>query len=319
MDSVQFPIHDGFGAISADPGKVSKEFIESLSRQQVIKELIGEYTSPCKSDRAVQCIRRADQHSLKLLRDRFHLAKCISIPSYDHGERSVRNLMPLLEVEYDWKLKRVTTGPEKPCYDAILDVADELLREHGYKRMTMDDVASGSGLGKGTLYLYFDSKEDLALSCIDRKNLLLREKLKAVARGPLGAPEKLEAMLKERVLLRLKLAQGHKTGFDDLLFALRQQLFERRDRYHHEEALLFAEVLVEGRTTGAFDIDEPYETAMALITATNSLMPYSLSPRELIERIQVERSIGRLAPMLVKSVMKPTEANVSALQTLEQD
>jgi AcrR family transcriptional regulator len=193
---------------------------------------------------------------------------------------------------------------EKPSRQVILDAVQELLKEHGYKSMTMEAVAAKAGLGKGTIYLYFESKDDLALSCIDRMNRQLQEEMKAIARSSDPAEKKLETLLKERVLFRLKGVQGHKTGIDDLLFGLRTQLFERRDRYHHEEALLIAEVLIEGRTLGRFEVDEPYEVAQALITATNSLLPYSLSPRELVERIHVERSIDRLAPLLVKSVAK---------------
>ncbi len=204
-------------------------------------------------------------------------------------------------------MKRVSSTIEKSTDEVILDVALGLLKEVGYKGMTMDEVAAGANLGKGTLYLRFKSKEDLALSCIDRTNRRLQERLKAIARGNLSPSGKLEAMLKERVLFRLQSAQGHKTGIDDLLFALRSQLFDRRDSYHRDEALLFAEVLIEGRTVGEFELDEPYETAFALLTATNSLMPYSLSPRDLIERVKVEQSIGRLAPMLVKSVKSPLD------------
>ena len=38
--------------------------------------------------------------------------------------------------------------------ERILDVAADLLQRWGYKRLTMDDVASESGVGKGTIYLH---------------------------------------------------------------------------------------------------------------------------------------------------------------------
>lgn len=40
--------------------------------------------------------------------------------------------------------------------------------EKGYHQTTMDDVAGESGLSKGTLYWYFDSKKDLFLSLCRR-------------------------------------------------------------------------------------------------------------------------------------------------------
>ncbi len=47
--------------------------------------------------------------------------------------------------------------------DAILVAAETLLRQSGYEAMTMQAVATKTGLGKGTLYLYFSSRELLVL------------------------------------------------------------------------------------------------------------------------------------------------------------
>ena len=46
--------------------------------------------------------------------------------------------------------------------DAILDATDELLIKFGYKKMTIDDLAREVGIGKGTVYLHFPSKEEIA-------------------------------------------------------------------------------------------------------------------------------------------------------------
>ena len=43
----------------------------------------------------------------------------------------------------------------------------------------------------------------------------------------------------------------------------------------------------------------------ALIAATSALMPYSLSPRELGSRRDVERTIARIAELLIKGLRKP--------------
>jgi len=42
--------------------------------------------------------------------------------------------------------------------DAILDAAEQLFAQFGYRRTAMDDVARRAGVAKGTLYLYFDGK-----------------------------------------------------------------------------------------------------------------------------------------------------------------
>jgi AcrR family transcriptional regulator len=49
-----------------------------------------------------------------------------------------------------------------------LDAIEQLLARYGYKKTTMNDLAREAGIGKGTIYLYFPSKEEVALSSIDR-------------------------------------------------------------------------------------------------------------------------------------------------------
>jgi len=48
--------------------------------------------------------------------------------------------------------------------DSILTAAEILLRQSGYDAMTMQAVAMAAGLAKGTLYLYFTSRESLVLA-----------------------------------------------------------------------------------------------------------------------------------------------------------
>lgn len=50
---------------------------------------------------------------------------------------------------------------------AILDAATHMLAEHGYHEITMAEVARRTGLAKGTLYLYFKSKEELFLAALE--------------------------------------------------------------------------------------------------------------------------------------------------------
>ena len=48
--------------------------------------------------------------------------------------------------------------------DSILAATEILLRQSGYDSMTMQAVATAAGLAKGTLYLYFTSRESLVLA-----------------------------------------------------------------------------------------------------------------------------------------------------------
>ncbi len=50
---------------------------------------------------------------------------------------------------------------------AIIDVAARLFAELGYTACEMERVAAELGIAKGTLYLYFSSKETLFYACVD--------------------------------------------------------------------------------------------------------------------------------------------------------
>ena len=50
--------------------------------------------------------------------------------------------------------------------EAILDTAFELILENGYSDTRIIDIANKAGIGKGTVYEYFESKEKLLLDLI---------------------------------------------------------------------------------------------------------------------------------------------------------
>src|SRR5437868_6348594 len=87
------------------------------------------------------------------------------------------------------------TALREDLRDTILDASDRLLMRYGYKKMTMEDVAREAGIGKGTTYLYFRSKEELALSCADRVTARVQERLREVARGNRTPAERIRQML----------------------------------------------------------------------------------------------------------------------------
>jgi len=187
--------------------------------------------------------------------------------------------------------------------DAILDATDELLIKFGYKKMTIDDLAREVGIGKGTVYLHFPSKEEIALSHIDRIIERLKSRLWAIANSNSTPQQKLKSMLIERVMFRFDAVQHYTTSLNELLAQLRPRLLSRRMRYFEEEATIIAKVLEQGNAGGVFQV-VPIDTARILLIATNSLLPYSLSTSELGSRDEIEERISRLADVLLTGIIK---------------
>ncbi len=52
--------------------------------------------------------------------------------------------------------------------DKLLTAAAEILKEKSFFEMTLSDVASKAGVSKGTLYYYYNNKNDLLFDAADR-------------------------------------------------------------------------------------------------------------------------------------------------------
>jgi TetR/AcrR family fatty acid metabolism transcriptional regulator len=50
---------------------------------------------------------------------------------------------------------------------AILDAGLRVFAKNGFASARISDIAAAAGVGKGTVYLYFDSKEDLLLGVLE--------------------------------------------------------------------------------------------------------------------------------------------------------
>ncbi len=65
------------------------------------------------------------------------------------------------------KQRARTTGDKQQRREHILSTALQIWETHTFASFTMAEVAAESGLAKGTLYLYFETKEELLLALLD--------------------------------------------------------------------------------------------------------------------------------------------------------
>ena len=194
-------------------------------------------------------------------------------------------------------------APKEAVKDSILDATDRLLARFGYRKMTVEDIAAEAGIGKGTIYLHFTSKEEVVLSHIDRIVERLNGQLREIARSEATAAERLRQMLLTRVLFRFDSIQHYTQSLNDLLSVLRPRLLARRAQYFESEAQIFSEVLTSGRESGELSFDDEHATAHALLQATNGLLPYSLSTTELGEREEVEQRTADVANLMLRGLL----------------
>ena len=55
----------------------------------------------------------------------------------------------------------LSAGREQERADRILDTAKDLLLRWGYRRIRIDEIAKRSGIGKGTVYLHWRTREQM--------------------------------------------------------------------------------------------------------------------------------------------------------------
>lgn len=188
--------------------------------------------------------------------------------------------------------------------ERILDAAEALLARYGYRKMTIDDLASAAGLSKGAIYLHFGSKEDIVLARIDRVIGELLVELQTIARADRSAPDRLREMLLARVMFRLDRVGSYRDTLDQVVAAIRARLLDARREHYRRESELFAAVVRDGIRRRELRACAPKRVGDAFVVATNALLPADLRPEE-IDAPQVRARAGAIADLLIRGIDLP--------------
>jgi AcrR family transcriptional regulator len=138
--------------------------------------------------------------------------------------------------------------------DEILDAACRVFSEHGYARATLEEVARSAGVSKGTLYLYFDSKEALFREMVRAKIVAALAQAEAAVRDHEGSCRDLLVLVLTGMYRRMR--QEQIIGLSRVVLAELRN-FPELARFYFEEVILRArhlveEVLARGVASGEF-------------------------------------------------------------------
>lgn len=163
--------------------------------------------------------------------------------------------------------------------DRIVEVARTLSRTKGFNTLSMDEVAKGAGVGAGTLYRHFPTKEALYDAVLEA----WADKVKAAVDRALA----LDAPARERLL----------SWFTDYA------------------AMLSAHKGAAARITAALgDPDSPFATKCTTYLGANQRVIEALAPqlRPGVDAMEVSRLVGAVAALADASGLTP-EAVASML------
>lgn len=165
----------------------------------------------------------------------------------------------------------------------ILQAAEKLFAKKGFYPTTIDEIAKEAKSAKGTIYLYFNNKEDLFFSVIETKLDLLLNKIQEAVEKPGSASQR----IKTAISIHLKFLEENKNFFKvmqsfpeglkkKLERKLKGRVVEKQSRYIEILDRLIQEA-IERKEIKALDSKK---LAVILMGIVHSLTVYWISQRE---------------------------------------
>ncbi len=139
--------------------------------------------------------------------------------------------------------------------DRILNAAFEKFKKYGFLKTTVEEIARQAQVGKGTIYFYFKSKEDILLALVDRE---MAEGFTKIARAMSDEPE---ISAKLRKMLEVTVDYFHNNELVSKVMAMDQgfvlSVITKKNKELQQLSISWVKTLLDqGKNEGVFrDID----------------------------------------------------------------
>ena len=174
---------------------------------------------------------------------------------------------------------------------AIIKAAVDVFAQKGYEKATVDEIAAGAAIAKGTVFYNFKSKEDIFFAIIEQGTHDFSELIKERAGQGTTASQKLE--------LAYDCAFEFFQKYNSYCTLLVSELWRVRTRWNYEPTNLLdrykqsmEEIFIEGQQSGEFRRDvEAKDIGLIVffLAAVNSLSK-SLSSEPNVEQSLFDRT-----------------------------
>ena len=190
----------------------------------------------------------------------------------------------------------------------ILDTAEYLFADKGYRGTTISDIAKKIGVAQGMLYYYFKSKEEILESLINRQSTSFMPEIKDIAYSKsIASPRKIELVIST-------LLQGvqYKGGlFLDLLQDEQQLHIKYRISRHCNLSLTpwLLKIITEGTEKQYFHVPHP-QTALDYILIIIDLLIATLTEKLPAELLSLRL---RMAESLIEKTLEAQPGTIHIL------
>jgi AcrR family transcriptional regulator len=154
---------------------------------------------------------------------------------------------------------------------SIIETAARLFAREGYANCEMELVASELGVAKGTLYLYFKSKEELFYACVDHG----MRQLQATVQAGADSRDKPFERISEAIRAYLKFFEEHPEQVELLIqerafFRDRQQptYFTHREASRARWREVWAKLITDGRIRDGLKVEQILDFVGNLVYGT---------------------------------------------------
>lgn len=183
----------------------------------------------------------------------------------------------------------------------IVGVARRIFTRYGFRKTTMEQIASDAQMGKSSIYYYFKSKEEIFQDVVELEAILLKEQLNRIIDRKDSPPERLKAY----ILFRLH----HVRTLENFYAALKEEtlshmrfILDIRQKFEVEEQELVSTILEDGMEQGIFQLSSSKIGAIAISTMMKGLeLPLLLSEAHKTDR---EALLEDLIRVLFFGIMK---------------
>lgn len=194
----------------------------------------------------------------------------------------------------------------------IFEAARQVILDRGFDAAKMEEIAARAGVGKGTLYNFFDSKEALFLSLVIESFTHFRDLIDAQV-DQVEDPWEQMAVAWRVLMLEVFPDLVQQWNFNYQLWGFmardaeaRDRLFTRWREMYREREEHITQSIVEGQNSGHFRRDiEPRSLALILLSIFDGLLHRTMFDAE---RVDPEATLAGLLDMMHKVLAKPRPA-----------
>jgi AcrR family transcriptional regulator len=182
----------------------------------------------------------------------------------------------------------------------IIITAGQIFSHYGFKKTTMDEIASALKMGKSSIYYYFESKEEIFEAVVLYEANLLRNELTTTIKSVESPIEKIRNYVFVRMKSFEKLSNYYNAIFDKNLdhFEFIENI---RAKYDREELAILRLLLYHGARKKVFNVENSEYTALAVQTTLKGLeVPLFWKKKEL----HLEDRLNAILDVLFNGILK---------------